>query len=38
MDEAYVHPFKVVYKYDEEHLEDIELPEILNLNSILTRI
>lgn len=28
----------VVYKYDETKLEDIELPSILNLDSILTRM
>lgn len=38
MDEAFVHPLKVVYKYDETHLEEIELPSILNLDSILTKI
>lgn len=38
MDEAYVHPLKVAYKYDETRLEDIELPSILNLSSILTKI
>lgn len=38
MDEAFVHPLKVIYKYDNTRLEEIELPEILNLDSILTRI
>lgn len=38
MDEAFVHPLKVIYKYDKTRLEEIELPEILNLDSILTRI
>lgn len=38
MDEAFVHPLKVIYKYDKTRLEEIELPQILNLDSILTRI
>lgn len=38
MDEAFVHPLKVIYKYDSTRLEEIELPQILNLDSILTRI
>lgn len=38
MDEAFVHPLKVIYKYDKTRLEEIDLPEILNLDSILTRI
>lgn len=38
MDEAFVHPLKVVYKYDETRLEEIELPSILNLSAILTKI
>lgn len=38
MEEDFVHPLMVVYKYDETKLEDIELPSILNLDSILTRM
>lgn len=38
MDEAFVHPLKVVYKYDDTRLEEIDLPQILNLNQILTKI
>lgn len=38
MDEAFVHPLKVVYKYDQTRLEEIDLPQILNLNQILTKI
>lgn len=38
MDENLVHPFKVVYKYSDIKLEDIELPDILNLDKLLTKI
>lgn len=38
MDENYLHPLKVVYKYDETKLEEIELPSILNLDTLLTKI
>lgn len=38
MDEKLVHPLKVVYKYDEIKLEEIELPPILNLDELLTKI
>lgn len=38
MDENYVNPLKVVYKYDETKLEDIELPSILMLDAFLTKI
>ncbi|XP_055305869.1 unconventional myosin-Vb isoform X2 [Sitodiplosis mosellana] len=38
IDEAFVHPLKVVYKYDDTRLEEIDLPQILNLNQILTKI
>lgn len=38
MDESYVHPLKVAYKYDETRLEDIEVPSILSLDAILTKI
>lgn len=38
MEEGFVHPLKVVYKYEETKLEEIELPSILNLDSILTRM
>ncbi|XP_055310995.1 unconventional myosin-Va-like, partial [Sitodiplosis mosellana] len=31
IDEAFVHPLKVVYKYDDTRLEEIDLPQILNL-------
>lgn len=38
MEEDFVHPLKVVYKYDDTKLEEIELPPILNLDTILTKI
>lgn len=38
MDEKFVHPLKVVYKYDEIKLEEIHLPSILNLDELLTKI
>lgn len=38
MDENFVNPVKVVYKYDETKLEEIELPTILNLDTLLTKI
>lgn len=38
MDEGQVAPLKVVYKYDETKLEEIELPSILNLDTLLTKI
>lgn len=38
MEEGFVHPLKVVDKYDETKLEEIELPPILNLATLLTPI
>lgn len=38
MEENFVHPLKVVYKYDDIKLEEIELPAILKLDELLTKI
>ncbi|XP_030388121.1 unconventional myosin-Va isoform X2 [Scaptodrosophila lebanonensis] len=38
MDQKFIQPFKVVFKYSEIKLEDIELPSHLNLDEFLTKI
>ena len=38
MDENYINPLIVAYRYNELKLEDIEIPEELKLNSLLTKI
>lgn len=38
MDQNFIHPFKVVFKYSDIKLEDIELPSHLNLDEFLTKI
>lgn len=38
MDENFIHPFKVLYTISDIKLEEIELPEILNLDGLLTKI
>ncbi|XP_037046669.1 unconventional myosin-Va-like isoform X1 [Bradysia coprophila] len=38
MEENFVHPLKVIYKYDSIKLEEIELPTILNLDDLLIKI
>lgn len=38
MDENFVHPLKVVYKYDDIKLEEIDLPQILKLDDFLIKI
>ncbi|XP_055687296.1 unconventional myosin-Va isoform X2 [Lutzomyia longipalpis] len=37
-DENFIHPLAVVYKHSEIRLEEIELPPILNLDGLLTKI
>lgn len=38
MDENFIIPFKAVYKYSDIKLEEIEIPEILNLDKLLIKI
>ncbi|XP_023037684.1 unconventional myosin-Va isoform X3 [Drosophila willistoni] len=38
MDQKFIQPFKVVFRYSEISLEDIELPSHLNLDEFLTKI
>lgn len=38
MDEDFVHSLKVVFKYSDIKLEEIDLPESLNLNKLLVKI
>ncbi|XP_067632478.1 unconventional myosin-Va isoform X2 [Eurosta solidaginis] len=38
MDQKFIHPFKVVFKYSDVKLEDIELPKHLGLDDLLTKI
>lgn len=38
MDQKFIHPFKVVFKYSDVKLEDIELPKHLGLEDLLTKI
>uniref|UniRef100_A0A1A9USQ1 Myosin motor domain-containing protein n=1 Tax=Glossina austeni TaxID=7395 RepID=A0A1A9USQ1_GLOAU len=38
MDQKFIHPFKVVFKYSDIKLEDIELPKHLNLDDLLMKI
>ncbi|XP_017838584.1 unconventional myosin-Va isoform X1 [Drosophila busckii] len=38
MDQNFIHPFKVMFKYSDIKLEDIELPPHLNLDEFLTKI
>lgn len=38
MDENYIQPLKVVFKYNDIKLEDIEIAEELKINSLVTKI
>ncbi|XP_060659986.1 unconventional myosin-Vb isoform X1 [Drosophila nasuta] len=38
MDQKFIHPFKVMFKYSDIKLEEIELPSHLNLDEFLTKI
>ncbi|XP_034479996.1 unconventional myosin-Vb isoform X1 [Drosophila innubila] len=38
MDQKFIHPFKVLFKYSDIKLEEIELPSHLNLDEFLTKI
>ncbi|XP_023162899.2 unconventional myosin-Va isoform X1 [Drosophila hydei] len=38
MDQNFIHPFKVMFKYSDIKLEEIELPPHLNLDEFLTKI
>ncbi|XP_014092302.2 unconventional myosin-Va isoform X1 [Bactrocera oleae] len=38
MDQKFIHPFKVVFKYSDVKLEDIELPKHLGLEDLLAKI
>lgn len=38
MDENYIEPLRVVFKHSEIKLEDIEIPQILNMEELLIKI
>ncbi|XP_037956283.1 unconventional myosin-Va isoform X2 [Teleopsis dalmanni] len=38
MDQKFIHPFKVVFKYSDVKLEEIDLPKHLNLDELLVKI
>lgn len=38
MDQKFIYPFKVVFKYSDIKLEDIEIPKHLGLDDLLQKI
>jgi hypothetical protein len=38
MDENYIQPLKVIFQYNDIKLEDIEVPDVLKINDLVTKI
>lgn len=38
MDENYIQPFRVIFKYNDIKLEDIEIPEVMKIDDLVTKI
>ncbi|KAG5676919.1 hypothetical protein PVAND_006716 [Polypedilum vanderplanki] len=38
MDENHINPFRVIFKYNDMKLEDIEIPEVLKIDNLVTKI
>lgn len=38
MDENHINPFRVIFTYNDIKLEDIEIPEVLKIDDLITKI